>query len=147
MRTTTIPFAALLALAVVAPACGDDDGGARDAISTRGRFCDVVREVDERFTLADAGEAGDFEATQAVYAAIVDDIERLERSLDQVDAEARDAVADALAGAKAIAEAIADGADEEAAAAAAEDVFANREAPDAEATAWISDNCDVDIAS
>ena len=147
MRTSTIPFAALLALGALAPACGDDAAEPPGALTTREQFCGLVQQVDTQFTQADAGGIGDFEATRTVYASLVADIERLEGSLDQVDAEARDAVGASLAGARGIAAVIAEADDEEAAAAAAEAFFADAEEPeDAElAATWIADNCDVDI--
>ena len=137
----------LLAITLLlgASACAGSDSSA-GSVSTRGQWCDLAREVDEQFELADSGEQ-DFEASQATYASLVADIERLEGGLEHVDDEARGAVGASLAGAREIAALIADAEDAEAAGAAAEAHFAELEEPAGaeEAAAWILDNCDVDI--
>jgi hypothetical protein len=140
MNRALVPAALLVLLAA---GCSDD-GGDDGSIASRGQWCSVAAEVDDAFAVADAGAMG-FEEQQAAYADIVASIERLEHGLAHVDDDARDDVAGALAGAKAIARAFADAADLEGAEAALEPVFAEYEEP-VDAAAWISDNCDVDIA-
>lgn len=141
-RKTTMGAIALLTLPFAAVACDADDGG----IATRGQWCSVVEEVDDAFATADAGDVP-FEEQQEQYAAIGDDLERLEDALEQVDDDARDAVGDALREVRELTEAFVALEDAAAADAQAEEIFGSFEEPSPDAVAWIGDNCDVDITS
>ena len=116
-------------------------------VESREDWCGVVGETDELFTTTD-NSSDEFAVKQAAYEGITRLIAQLTAAIDEVDADARDAVGAALAEASEIAQTFVDAADAAAAQTALETRFGTQGAqPDPTAAEWIRDTCGVDIDS
>ena len=116
-------------------------------VESREDWCGVAKEVDDLFDTTD-NSSDEFAVKQAAYGGIVRLIAQMTAALDQVDADARDAVEEALAGASHIAQTFVDAADAEAAGAALMAEYGTEGLQtDPVAAGWIRDSCDVDIES
>jgi hypothetical protein len=114
-------------------------------IAEREDWCAVVGEVDVLFSDTDTnGE--EFAARQIGYENVRRLIAQLTDALDQVDADARDDVAEALDVGSTIASAFAEAEDEDAAIAAVEEIFSVEGVQsDGAGATWILDTCGIDI--
>jgi hypothetical protein len=114
-------------------------------ISSREELCAVIKDVDVLFEEADTGGA-EFADRKVMYENIRRLFVQLQDGIDQVDAEARDSVAEAFVFGTDIATAFAEAADEQAAIAAMEAIYGSEGIQsDGPGATWILDECGVDI--
>ena len=114
-------------------------------IDSLDEWCAVAREADERFEAIDNGD-DDFPARQLAYEGQRRLLAQLSAGLDQVDADARNDVADSIDTGTAIVTTFIAAADFESAGAALEEQFGIEGIQsDQPGAVWITDNCDVDI--
>jgi hypothetical protein len=114
-------------------------------IEDRDGLCAVLAEADELFTEADTGGA-EFPDRQVMYENVRRLFAQMTAALDQVDAEARDAVAEAFALGTDLSTAFAEAADEAGAVAAVQAIYGTAGVQsDGPGATWILDTCGVDI--
>lgn len=119
-------------------------------ITNREELCAVIKDTDVLFEEADTGGA-EFPDRKVMYENIRRLFVQLDDGLDQVDSDVQDSVAQAFTFGSSIATAFAEAADEASAVAAIETIYGTEgvqsgaDSPWAEGSAWVLEQCGVDI--
>ena len=147
MRGRVTAIAALAGLAVTLTACGDDDAAAGTSIDSIDEWCSVIDDVDNRFETTD-NSSDAFDVKQEQYQEINALLNDLDASVDIVDPDARDAVAETIAWAVTFTDVFVAADSEQTLSEelfGEDGVFAEQEEVDPAGAAWIDEHCGVDV--